>query len=366
MNRFDKEAEDYLRQANEAKNDLERKLLLNMFVLRRVEAGRELERRAHLSVVPPVRESRVGLTKEELQLIGGSDASAVVGMNPYKTRVDLFARIVEGREDPTTEAMWRGTLLEPVIRAMAERKLGMVFRGPRKYRIADWGRASLDDVLEAADGTEEVAEFKSVNGFAAAQYGEEGTDEVPREHLCQTQMYMGVSGMKRAHLVALIGTDDLRHYVIESDTELQAMLFEACERFHQEHVLTGVPPEVDGSDSCARWLEERYPRSNGALLPATPEAIEWAKKLRIAREARKAAELVEKEARNHLVALIGEADGMEGPDFKLSYRLSKGKPTVDWKAVAFEAGIPPERIAAHTTHKPFRVFKPTFPGVSDE
>jgi putative phage-type endonuclease len=300
------------------------------------------------------------LSPEELKLVGGSDVSALVGLNPYKTAHDVFARIVLGREDPETKAMRRGTLMEPVIRELAREEFGLEFVGPRKYRHAPFLRASLDDVL-VVSGEEQVAEFKSVGPFAAGEYGEQGTDEVPTHHLCQAQTYLWVSKMPQAHLFALVGVDDMRRYVIRPDSEFQAMLLEAAERFWVDNVLTGAPPAVDASESCARFLAERFPRNGGELLRAKPEAMRWVEQLRVSREAVKAAEEAESEARNHLVALIGDADGLQGDGWKVTHRLVKGRAKTDWEAVAMEAGAPNELIRKHTTiGAGYRRFLPKF------
>lgn len=302
----------------------------------------------------------MSLTPDELKLIGGSDASALVGMNPYKNPHDIFARIVEGREDPETKPMRRGTLMEPVIRALAAEELGLTFTGPRKLRVGDWGRANLDDVI-ASDGGEEVAEFKSVGPFADGEYGETMTDEIPRHHLCQVQFYMAATGLPRARLVALIGVDDLRQYIIRADTDLQGVLIEECERFWKDNILPGKPPPIDASGSCARWLEERYPRAGGLFVPGDDEAAVIASRLRLAREQKAAAEAIEDECRNLLIARIGDAAGISGRGWQVAYGNVKGRLSTDWKAVAAEAGVPNELIQKHTrAGAGYRAFKPTF------
>jgi putative phage-type endonuclease len=300
------------------------------------------------------------LSPEELKLVGGSDVSALVGLNPYKTAHDVFARIVLGREDPETKAMRRGTLMEPVIRELAREEFGLKFAGPRKYRHAPFLRASLDDVL-LVDGEEQVAEFKSVGPFAAGEYGEQGTDEVPTHHLCQVQTYLWVSKMPQAHLFALVGVDDMRRYIIHPDSEFQAMLLDAAERFWVDNVLTGTPPAVDASESCARFLAERFPRNEGSFLSATDEAARWAQQLRVERENKERAEEAEAEARNHLIALIGSADGIVGDSWRITNKLVKGRAKTDWEAVAVEAGAPVELVKKHTTiGAGYRRFLPKF------
>lgn len=288
----------------------------------------------------------MSLSDEEKKLIGGSDVSALVGLNPYKTAIDVFARIVDGREDPETKAMRRGTLLEPVIRAMAAEEFGLQFLGPRKVRPKEFLRASLDDVIKADDG-EEVAEFKSVGPFAAGEYGEEETDQVPTQHLLQCQMYMSATGLPRARLIALVGTDDLRQYVITADAEIQSMLVESAERFWKDHVLKRSPPPLDGSDSTARWLQQKFPKNKGDIVRASPEVDAVVREYFDAKRALTAAEEREGVLKHQLQATIGEADALLGEGWQITWKRTKDSRGTDWEGVARELGVTPELLKKH-------------------
>jgi putative phage-type endonuclease len=298
---------------------------------------------------------------EDKALIGGSDLSALVGLNPYRSSWDVYRRVVEGVDTPDTKVMRRGRLMEPVIRTLLAEDYQLNLLGSRRVKDEKrpWLRLSLDDVH--LDGVELPVECKSVSFFAASQYGEEGTDQVPEEHVCQVQAYMHGLRAPRGLLGALIGLDDLRLFELKADEELQAALLAAGDRFWVDHVLKKVPPAIDASPACSEWLASRFPKNNGAMLEATPEARHVAERLRVARFQKQVAEEREKEARNRLVALIGGADGMDGPGFKVTYRAVKGRTATDWEAVAQEAKVPESLIQKHT--KPgagYRLFLPTF------
>ena len=53
--------------------------------------------------------------KLRLQGIGGSEISAIVGLNPYATALDVWRSKVEGYEQPVNEHMKRGIFLEAGI-----------------------------------------------------------------------------------------------------------------------------------------------------------------------------------------------------------------------------------------------------------
>ena len=301
------------------------------------------------------------LSAEDLKLIGGSDAGVLVGMDKYRQPIDIFSRIVNGTETTQTKPMRRGILLEPVIRELFRDETQLELRGPRSLRSPRhaFARASLDDVA-VRDGEEIVVEYKSANVRMLHEWGEPGTDEVPRQYLCQVQWYMAMSGMHSADLAALIGGDDLRIYEIDEDKELQEMLFDAAAKFWTDHVLTGIPPAPDASEGYARFLKARFPKETLPMIRADDVACEWARKLRDAEEALEMAEQAKEEARQALIATIGPASGLEGPDFRISYKQSKGRASTDWAAVCQESKVPQTLIDRHTKRSPYRVFKPTW------
>src|SRR6185295_2825821 len=126
------------------------------------------------------------------------------------------------------------------------------------------------------------------------------TDEVPMQHIAQCQAYLHGLRAPRARLVALIGLDDLREYVLRADLEFQSMLLEAAERFWVDNVVPRRPPPVDGTESCSAWLAERFPRNTGSVRTASPQDEVWMARLHFARMEKEAAEEKEREARNQL------------------------------------------------------------------
>jgi putative phage-type endonuclease len=303
----------------------------------------------------------MSLTDEEKRLIGGSDVSALVGLNPYKTPVDVWRRIVEGYEVEETDAMMRGTLLEPVIREWYRRKTGALLRGPQKLSVAGkpWCRANLDDVV-VRDEQEKVLECKSASIRVAHRWGIEA-DDAPEEYLAQTQFYMWAARIPFADLAVLIGGDDFRIFPLQADLEFQSLLVEAAERFWKDYVLTRRPPPVDSSESYAAWLASRHPKEAVPAIPANAEAHRWAIQLREARLKLEEAEARKSEATNALKALCGDAAGLVGDGWRVSWKRNKDGVATDWEAVVREAGVPQSLIQKHTAVKPGpRVFRPTF------
>jgi putative phage-type endonuclease len=288
--------------------------------------------------------------------IGATDSPALLGLHPYKSPHDVWARIVEGRKTPQNKAMLRGLRLEPVVREMYLDETGAKLLGPERlfHPAHDWLGASLDDRT-----AERVVEFKTASLRKLNEWGEEGTDEVPPHYLVQVQHQMLVSGLPAGDLAVLLGGDELRIYQFTADLELQSLILETCERFQRNYIETKLPPPVDDSTSCAEWLKDRYSVERGPILQAGAGAEAIAQRLLQARAALEAAEVAERGARNELIDYIKDAAGIEGNGWRVSYKSSKGRATLDVDALCSAHGIDATERERYTKRTPYRVFRLT-------
>lgn len=307
------------------------------------------------------------LSKDQKKLrltgIGSSEIAAVAGLSPYATPLDVWRSKVEGFELEETLPMKRGRILEPALAEWYAEETGSTLTEPGTIRHPTSAIALATPDRIATLGTERrVVELKTANFRMMDKWGDPGSDNVPAAYLVQVQWELACAGLAEADLAVLIAGDDFRIYRLRRDLELESMLLEKADAFWRDHVLTRTPPPVDSSDSCSRWLADKFPRSSGELLPASPEAAALAAQLFEARRVLSVAEATEKDARNKLQALIGSADGIAGFDWKITWRNVKGRATTNWQAVAEEIGAPAEIIQRHTnTAAGYRRFLPTPP-----
>ena len=166
--------------------------------------------------------------------IGGSDASAIVGLNPYKTNVDLWM-------EKTRQAVPEDISDKPYVQygTQAEMHLRGLFRLDFPQYIVEyvdnnmflndeypWAHASLDGWLTDQDGRKGILEIKTTEILQSMQK-EKWNHQIPDNYYIQILHYLMVTGFDFAVLKAQLKTVfngvpylQTKHYFIErSDVE---------------------------------------------------------------------------------------------------------------------------------------------------
>lgn len=205
---------------------------------------------------------------KRLEGITATDASAVLGVNPYRSIVDVWLE-KRGEVVPfvgNSRTRW-GNKIEPLVRADYEERTGLRIDVPGTLAHPDfpWMMCTPDGV--AYDKSEPVRglEIKDHTFRMMHMFGDPGTDEVPLWELVQCVWSMGVTGLTRWDLVAYIDNQPT-DYVIDRDDDLIDLMRERAERFLVDCVRGGATPEPDGSESFDRWLKARHAKNNTTLI----------------------------------------------------------------------------------------------------
>lgn len=198
--------------------------------------------------------------KARMYGIGGSDASAIVGMNPYKSNIDLFEEKT-GRSIPRDISdkpyVRYGTLAEPLAREQFKLdypEYKVEYHENRILRCVEYPflQASLDGELTDADGRRGILEIKTTNILQSMQY-EKWKGRIPDNYYIQVIHYLIVTGydfvVLRAHLRSDWGDDrrtTIKHYFLErSEVEDDMrMLFREEKRFWAYVAAGRNPPLV--------------------------------------------------------------------------------------------------------------------------
>lgn len=168
--------------------------------------------------------------QERKKGIGGSDAAAVLGLNPYMTNIDLW-KIKTGRKDQEDISN------KPFVKygTEAEKHLVELFALDfPKYEVIhsendlirhlqyDFLHASLDGrLIEKDTGRKGIIEIKTTNILQSMQ-NEKWNDGVPQNYFCQVLHYLNVTGFDFAILKAQLKTEwqneirlTTRHYYFD-------------------------------------------------------------------------------------------------------------------------------------------------------
>lgn len=192
--------------------------------------------------------------------IGGSDAAAIVGMNPYKTNIELFEEKT-GRSIPEDISdkpyVIYGKKAETYIRELFRLDYPEYQVEHHEFRILQsiqypFMQASLDGELTDQEGRKGILEIKTTNILQSMQR-EKWKDRIPDNYYSQVLHYLLVTGYEfvvlRAHLNSSWGREirtQVKHYFIEREEvqeDLDYLLQE--ERRFWEYVESGrKPPRI--------------------------------------------------------------------------------------------------------------------------
>ena len=228
--------------------------------------------------------------------IGGSDAAAIVGLGKYSTPLSVYLDKTTDVVKETTEIMTRGNVLEPFVQSLFERKTGWkVQNNLQTQRNPDhpFMLANLDGLLPSERA---IAEFKTAvyTKGTKEEWGDEGTDEIPKHYLIQVAHYASVMNADMVHIGVLFGDeklfnsyrkihslsartqsplsgedlDDLRCdfkvYVYKRHGDLTRKLINRERSFWFDHVLKNNPPAPQ--DGNVDDFLKAYPIANDRVV----------------------------------------------------------------------------------------------------
>ena len=238
--------------------------------------------------------------------IGGSDVAAVLGLNPWKTPLDVWDDKLGLSEDKgMSEPAYWGTVLEDTVAKEFQLRTGMKvqkvshqFVDPEcDSMIANIDRAIINreiakkvrpllDVeeieryanitgVERPINTDIAFEAKTAHAFTADLWGpsqelEIKQNNIKTEHVIplyyetQIQWYCGILKLRGMYLAVLIGGSDFRMYWIDARPDVFQVIKEKCSAFWNNHVLTKTPPEPINIEDVLKL----YGRSNGKSIEA--------------------------------------------------------------------------------------------------
>lgn len=257
--------------------------------------------------------------------IGGSDASAVAGLNRYKSPVGVFLdKTGQIEPEEAGEAAYWGNVLEDVVAREFSLQSGLrVQRSNKLYQHPkhEFMLGNVDRLIMDKGGRGiGILECKTASAYKADEWNDE---KVPDEYAIQLQHYMAVLGVDYGYFAVLIGGQKFQYKLVERNDKIIDSLIQIEDEFWNKHVVPGIPPMIDGSDASSDLLNQLYPVSS----PATEIILDdkqagLVQRLVAAKDdAALAAEQV-KRYENELKAIMGENE----------LAIHNGEILVSWKS----------------------------------
>ena len=285
--------------------------------------------------------------------IGGSDAAAVVGLNPFCSPFSLWAektgRVPGFEGNLTTEV---GAFLEEfVAQKFAEVTGKRVRRCNQSLLNSDYpfAIANIDREIVGEDAGLEIKTTSEMNlkKFKGGEF--------PANYYCQCMHYLAMTGRARWYLAVLIGNREFRTFTIERDEDEIAALMESEREFWQL-VQRNEWPNPDGMSSTGRTLDAMYPESEGGY---TEDVTYYTGMLKeYVRLGKRIGELKEMQdtITNNLKAALGECESGECEGFRVSWKSGTRR---SFDAKRFEKENPDIDTSDYYKETPVRTFRIT-------
>lgn len=216
--------------------------------------------------------------------IGGSDIGALLGIAPASWRRNTpLALYLDKTQPPVVDtqnlgAKKRGKRWESVVGEMLVEELQAkghqveIVTANQRYIDPEFDFFACEIDFEIRlDGETDITnvELKTVHPFAAGDWGESMSDDMPVWYTAQCVWGLGITRRRRTILAPLFGADEIRTFEILADPEIIVPIRETARKFWVENVMAGVPPEPGNLIDMTLL----FPKDCGATIEITDERI---------------------------------------------------------------------------------------------
>lgn len=283
--------------------------------------------------------------------IGGSDAGAVCGLNPYRTAIQVYYDKTSGEiEELDNEAMRQGRELEEYVARRFCEASGKKVRRANAMFYDEKNPFMLADVDRMIVGENAGLECKTASPYMAEQWKD---GSIPVSYQIQCYHYMAVCRADAWYIAVLIYGREFKYYRIERDDEVIENLIRIEKEFWNGNVIPRVMPDPDGSKTADLAIAERFKdaQSNTILLSGFDE------RLRRRQELLTVMEHMEKEKRQidqELKLYLGNAETAENEHYRVSWK-NVSRSSLDEKRLKEEEPEIYEKYRRITTSRRFTV-----------
>lgn len=251
--------------------------------------------------------------------VTGSDAAVILGVNPWKTPLQLWEEKRGLREpDFQNAAMKRGKELEPVALAHYEKDHEPMQQNVVFHKDIDFMMASLDGINFSGDT---ILEIKC--GKAAVEQAKQGI--IPEYYIAQMQHCMSASDAQKCHYYAF-DADEVKGYLFEverDDDYIEKLVLEEAKFF--EALESRTPPKMTEKD-----VIRNYHLENEVFATSEIKCFELYKEVKEIETKLKEAKKRFEDEKKTLIKSMGDYS-VEGNIVKMTRYIQHGR--VNWEEI---------------------------------
>lgn len=249
--------------------------------------------------------------------IGGSDAGAVCGLNPYRTAMQVYQDKVSGEiEEVDNEAMRQGREFEDYVAKRFMEATGKKVRRANAMFYNEENPFMLADVDRMVVGENAGLECKTASPYMADRWKD---GNIPLSYQIQCYHYMAVCNADAWYIAVVIYGREFKYYKIERDEAVIADLIQIEKAFWENHVMKQQIPDPDGSKLADSVIAEYYKNSIADTIPLTGfnEKLERRQELS---ELIGRMDVEKKKIEQELKLYLGENERAENEQFMVSWK----------------------------------------------
>lgn len=271
--------------------------------------------------------------------IGASEVAALLGMDPRRDALAVWARKLNLVDEPESNIrMRKGRYFEQGIVQWYTDETGLrtewsdtTMQNPQR----SWQIATPDAFVVSDHSPIRIGgvDAKLVSWDQRELWGDPGTNAVPDHYAIQAQWTCSTLDQPWWDIAACVG-DELRVYRIHRDPEIEKTLLSVVDKFWKENILGRTQPPIGATDTAAAYLKKRFPKHVQPLRVATPEEGELMALYKLVREEWDAMEARYVPVENRVREVIGDAEGIINGPWKITFKKDSDSMGTDWYAVA--------------------------------
>ena len=249
--------------------------------------------------------------------IGGSDAGAVCGLNPYRTAMQVYQdKVSEEIEEVDNEAMRQGREFEDYVAKRFMEATGKKVRRANAMFYNEEYPFMLADVDRMVVGENAGLECKTASPYMEDKWKD---GNIPLSYQIQCYHYMAVCNADAWYLAVVIYGREFKYYKIERDEAVIADLIQIEKAFWENHVMKQQIPDPDGSKLADSVIAEYYKNSIADTIPLTGfnEKLERRQELS---ELIGRMDMEKKKIEQELKLYLGENERAENEQFMVSWK----------------------------------------------